>query len=122
MYDDGVVKATYIPVSPHENIPHFSILIEAGGRALLFTGDLSERLKDDDFPRVAFERPLDLLVCEYAHVLAEHLTPCFERCQAKQICLNHYAGWRREEIERFTASPINGIPLRAMRDGDVIEL
>lgn len=122
VYDDGVLRATYIPVSFYEGTPHFAILIEAAGKALLFTGDLSSELKDGDFPTVAFERPLDLIVCEYAHVLAQHLTPCIEKCRARQICFNHYAGWRREELAAFTASPVHGIPLRAARDGDVIEL
>lgn len=122
MYDDGVLKATYIPVSPNEGTPHFSILIEAEGKALLFTGDLSEGLRDDDFPRVAFERPLDLIVCEYAHVLSQHLDPCIEKCLAKHICFNHYAGWRRDELAAVCADPKYKIPLRAMRDGDEIEL
>lgn len=122
VYDDGTLRATYFPVSPHEGTPHFAILLEAEGKRLLFTGDLSEGLKDNDFPCVAFERELDLIVCEYAHVLAEHLDPCIERCLAKQICFNHYAGWRREELAAVTSDPKYKIPLRAMRDGDEIEL
>lgn len=120
-YDDGLLKATYIPVSPYEGTPHFAVLFEAEGKSFLFTGDLSEGLKDGDFPTVAFERPLDLIVCEYAHVIEEHLAPCIERCKAKQICFNHYAGWRREELSAFVSNPRYKIPLRAVRDGDVIE-
>ena len=122
VYDDGVLRATYIPVSPNEGIAHFAILIEAEGKALLFTGDMSERLKDDDFPKIAYERPLDLIVCEYAHMQSEHLDPCIERCLAKRICFNQYAGWRREELAAVTSDPKYKIPLRAMCDGDVIEL
>ena len=122
VYDDGVLKATYIPVSPHEGVPHFSILIEAEGKTLLFTGDLSERLKDDDFPKVAYEREIDLVVCEYAHIQAEHLEPCIQKSLAKQFVFNHYAAWRREEIAAFVSDPRYKIPLRAVNDGDVIEL
>ncbi|MBE6589764.1 MAG: MBL fold metallo-hydrolase [Ruminococcaceae bacterium] len=122
MYDDGVLKATYIPVSPYEGTPHFAILIEAEGKAVLFTGDLSEGLKDNDFPKVAFERHLELIVCEYAHVLAEHLDPCIEKCLAEQICFNHYAGWRRDELSAVVSDPKYKIPLRAVRDGDELVL
>lgn len=122
MYDDGMLRATYIPVSPHEGTPHFAVLIEAEGKTVLFTGDLSQGLKDNDFPSVAFERPMELIVCEYAHVLSEHLDPCIEKCLAKQIYFNHYAGWRREELAAVIANPKYHIPLYVAKDGDVIEI
>lgn len=122
VYDDGVLRATYIPVAYHEGPPHFAILIEAEGKCVLFTGDMSQNLKDDDFPRVAYERKTELIVCEYAHSLIDVLEPYIQKCNTKMFAFNHYAGYRREELAEIVNSGRYAFPVRALRDGDVIDL
>lgn len=122
VYDDGVLRATYIPVSYHEGQPHFAILIEAAGKSVLFTGDMSQNLRDDDFPRVAYERELDAIVCEYAHSLIDVLEPRMQKCRTKLFCFNHYAGYRHEELAEIVNCGRFAFPIRALRDGDVINL
>ncbi|MBQ8311404.1 MAG: MBL fold metallo-hydrolase [Clostridia bacterium] len=122
VYDDGVLRATYIPVAYNEGPPHFAILIEAEGRRVLFTGDMSQDLKDDDFPRVAYECETDLIVCEYAHTLIDRLDPCLKQCRTRMLAFNHYAGYRHEELAAIVNSGKYAFPIRALRDGDVIEL
>ena len=122
LYDDGILRATYIPVAYYEGVPHFAILIEAEGRCVLFTGDMSQNLQDDDFPRVAYERKTDLIVCEYAHSLIDILEPCMKQCRTELFCFNHYAGYRQEELSEIVTGNRFSFPIRAVRDGDVIEL
>jgi glyoxylase-like metal-dependent hydrolase (beta-lactamase superfamily II) len=122
VYDDGVLRATYIPVSYHEGQPHFAILIEAEGKSVLFTGDMSQNLQDDDFPRVAYERFLDAIVCEYAHSLIDVLEPRMQKCRTGVFCFNHYAGYRHEELAEIVNCGRFAFPIRALRDGDVIDL
>ena len=65
----------------------YAFLIEAEGKRVLFTGDL--RHPTDDFPAIAFETELDLLVCELAHFSPADCAPVFERTKAKRILHSH---------------------------------
>jgi len=122
VYHDAVLKATYIPVSPNEGLPSFAILIEAENKKILFTGDLSQWLADDDFPKIAFEEELDLIVCEFAHFTAKQLTPYMRKCRTKLFCFNHYKACRLPELEELMQSESRHFPVQAMKDGDEIML
>ena len=65
IFDDGILRVTAYPV---RHIPHsHAFRLEAEGKRVVFTGDLLRDLSD--YPRVATETPVDLVVTEAAHVL-----------------------------------------------------
>ena len=84
-YADENLRLTAIPT---QHCPHsYAFLIEAEGRRLLFTGDL--RHPTADFPQVAFETELDLIVCELAHFSPDDCVPVFDKTKAKRILHSH---------------------------------
>ena len=74
LYDDGFLKVTAFPT---KHCPHsHAYLLEAEGKTVLMTGDLKNPAID--FPAIAREKPLDLLVCECAHFPATDYLPVLE--------------------------------------------
>ena len=94
VYNDGVLKVTAIPTQHCHRA--FSYLFEAEGKAVLFTGDLSNPGRD--FPAVA--QPLDLLICESAHFPATDYLPVLEKVDVKKVCVTHYS-------DKFLASVLD---------------
>lgn len=88
IYDDGLLKVTAI-ATQHCARSH-AFLVEADGKAVLFTGDLKR--PGVDFPAAAKERPLDLIIAETAHFPATEYEPVLKECDCKRICINHYQG------------------------------
>ncbi len=84
-YEDENLRLTAIPTQHCVN--SYAFLIEAEGKRLLFTGDL--RHPTADFPQVAFETELDLLVCELAHFSPDDCIPVFDKTKAKRILHSH---------------------------------
>lgn len=85
LFDDGVIKVTAF--ATQHCLKSYAYLVEAEGKAVLFTGDL--RNPGVDFPAV--EKPLDLLVCESAHFPATDYLSVLEKLDAKQVCVTHYS-------------------------------
>lgn len=65
----------------------FAFLVEAEGKKLLYTGDLCRPTVD--FPQIAFETALDLIVCELAHFSPNDSIPIFDKTKAKRIIHTH---------------------------------
>lgn len=85
VFDDGVLKVTAIPT---QHCPHsFAYLLEAEGKAVLYTGDLKHPTVD--FPMV--DKPLDLFIGESAHFAATEYLPLWEKMDVKKICITHYS-------------------------------
>ena len=84
-YEDENLRLTAIPTQHCVN--SYAFLIEAEGKRLLFTGDL--RHPTADFPQVAFETELDLIVCELAHFSPDDCIPVFDKTKAKRILHSH---------------------------------
>ena len=84
-YEDEHLRLTAIPTQHCAN--SYAFLIEAQGKRILFTGDL--RHPAVDFPQVAFETELDLLVCELAHFSPDDCVQAFDRTKAKRILHSH---------------------------------
>lgn len=76
----------------------YAFLVEAEGRRILFTNDLAH--PDEDFPAVAFETELDLLVCEAAHFLPSAAIPYFDRARVKRVLHAHVAPACHEDLAR----------------------
>ena len=117
IYDDGILKATAIPT---QHCPHsFAYLIEAEGKTVLFTGDLSNPGRD--FPAVAKEKTLDLMICESAHFSATDYLPVLAERDVKKVCVTHYSNKRVISVMEFIAALTEkGIP--ALRASDDLEL
>ena len=84
-YEDEHLKLTAVRTQHCEC--SYAFFIEAEGKKLLFTGDL--RHPTADFPQIAFETALDLLVCETAHFSPDECIPVFDKTKAKRILHTH---------------------------------
>lgn len=97
VYDDGNLKVTYIPTKHIRGgeRPSYAMLLEADGKKFLMTGDLSQGLKEGDFPKIASEEELDLVICEMAHFGTSAIKPYLETMKTKQIWFSHVAPEKR---------------------------
>ena len=84
-YEDENLRLTAIATRHCER--SFAFFIEAEGKKLLFTSDLCS--PSVDFPEIAFETGLDLLVCETAHFSPDECIPVFDKTKAKRIIHTH---------------------------------
>lgn len=89
VYDDGEIKVTAYRTKHAEY--SYAYLIEAEGKRVLFSGDLSYNGPSDDFPTSVLDQPLDLAVCEAAHFDATEYLPIFEAKKPTKLCFNHYS-------------------------------
>ena len=122
VYDDGILRATYIPTKHCLPDESYAILIEAEGKKVLFSGDLSHNLEENDVPSILHEAELDLFVCELVHFKPQHLTPYLDACRAKDVRFNHFSP--KERIEEMTQiAKEKGYPFSVsfLCDGDVVE-
>ena len=89
VYDDGVIKVTAFATK--HIAASYAYLVEAEGKRVLFSGDLSAH-PQVDFPREVFEQPVDLAICESAHFEATEYLPIFQGNEnLKRLCFNHYS-------------------------------
>ena len=122
IFDDGVMKVTAIPTA-HMKDSH-AFLLEADGKSVLITGDIRADLAD--FPKVAFERELDLLVTEAAHPMLDS-DACFStlsRCNTKKLIITHICDWRNtpDMIAALAKKLESHTHLTAANDGDSFEI
>lgn len=101
IYDDGFVKVTAIATEHCKNAHSF--LIEAEGKKLLFTGDL--RHPTVDFPKVAFEEELDLIVVESAHFTPAATEEVLANAKVKRVLHNHVSPHWNEELAHMAKNP-----------------
>lgn len=120
VYDDGILRLTPTPTQhlAHANRPAFGYTVEAEGRRVHFSGDLSQWLAREDFPAPALNEELDLLVCEMAHFTVDQALPYLQRCRAKEVLFNHV--FPLDKLDAINA--LNGTlpyPIRTLADNDV---
>lgn len=91
VYDDGIIKVSYHPTSHLTPVgrPSYGILVEAEGKKVYFSGDLSQFLEAEDFPVEIISEPIDLFVCEFAHFRISHLEPYLPKIKARAVAFNH---------------------------------
>ena len=122
IYKDENIKITYIPTKHCEPAQSYAILVEAEGKRILFSGDLSSGLKKEDLPKIAMEIPTDLIVCEMAHFGPEHIQPYMKQLQTAHLCFNHvYPLGKFEAINTLSESGEYNYRISAASDGDSIE-
>lgn len=89
IFEDENVKVTFYQTAHLANNESFSILIEAEGKKLVFTGDMSNHMVADDFPVYALENPTDFILCELAHQELSEMEPYIARVNTKYFYFNH---------------------------------
>ena len=87
IFDDGILKVTAIRTK-HCNVS-YAYIFEAEGKNVLFTGDLCYH-PEQDFPQIAKEIPLELVICEAAHFDPQGYEPIFKECDIKSVIVTHY--------------------------------
>ncbi len=123
VWQDENIRVTPLPTRhlEHEGRPAYSLLIEAEGRKVFFSGDLSFSLAKEDFPAYTLENEVDLMILEMAHFNVEHAAPYLEKCRAKQLLVNHVS-----PVSKMPGiNALNGkygYPIRTVDDGEEIEL
>ncbi len=121
IYSDENITVTAFPTKhiAYQNRPSYAFLLEAEGRRVLFTGDMSVRLEGDDFPAAAWEAENDLIVCEMAHFTAEQALPYLKKCRTAQLAFVHV--YPLEKYEQIARLPLSCSVL-CPADGDEILL
>jgi ribonuclease BN (tRNA processing enzyme) len=126
IFSDENIKVTAI-LNAHmkkQGRPSYSFMIEAEGKRLVFSGDLSQELSEGDFPVVAKEELTDLLVLEYAHFDIEDMLPHLEECKLKRLCFYHISR-PHEKLPLINALSDSGrfsFTVNAVSDGDEIDI
>ena len=119
VYDTPELKVTYLPTKHLPTRPAYSILLEAEGKRVLITGDMSNHLERKDFPSIVAEEHLDLVISEMAHFGVEHLTPYLETCLADRMVITHVFPMHKfAEIEALAGK--YPFPIDIAHDGDEI--
>ncbi len=120
IFDDGNLCITAFKTKHTER--SYAFLVEAEGKRVLFSGDLSHRGPADDFPMSVFDDVLDLAICEVAHFEATEYLPLFNgQKNLKMLCFNHYS--ERLIYSLFEAkNKLSPLPVIRAHDGMEIEL
>lgn len=122
-YEDENIRVTPIPTQhlAGQGRPAYSYLVEAEGKKILFSGDLSQKLRGKDFPAYVLENEVDLMVCEMAHFGVADVQPYLEQCKARELLFNHV--YPLDKLDEINA--LNGryaYPIRTVNDGDEVML
>lgn len=123
VYENENIRVTPMPTQhlARAGRPACSYLVEAEGKKVLFSGDLSHGLKAKDFPACALENGIDLLILEMAHFGVDDVRPYLEKCRAKRVMFNHV--FPLDKLEKINAlDGAFGYPIAAVNDGDEIVL
>jgi metal-dependent hydrolase (beta-lactamase superfamily II) len=122
-FEDDNIKLSYIPTKHiNENNLSAAMDIEIEGKHILFTGDMSRKLAKDDFPKVAFEREYDLIVCELAHFGIPEVIPYLDRVKTKRFAFTHASERKFGDIADLAASGKYQFEILHPKDGDVLEI
>ena len=100
VYEDENIKVQYFPTQHMAPRPSYSILVTEGDKRVLFSGDFSNGLRQQDVPAILAQEPLDAFVCEMAHFGVKELAPYLKTCKAKRLYVTHVYPLRKyEDIE-----------------------
>ncbi len=120
-YDDGVLSVEAIPNDHLNHIKRnsYAFKIEAEGRKILFTGDLTADMHD--FPQIAFEERFDLIVTECAHAQPETLGGKLSEVKTTMAVINHIYP---PEKEKYLGALDGKFGYRILigKDNDAVEL
>ena len=118
VYDDGVLRATYIPTRHCEPHPSYSILIEAEGKRMLYTGDLASDFHD--YPSILLEEHFDAVLCELVHFNVSKNLDAIAKTKTKIIIFTHLSPYN---IPRLRAAEDRlPFPVDIAEDGNCYEI
>ena len=123
LYDDGSIRITPLPNRHlhYAGRPSYSYLVEAEGKRVVFTGDMSQGLRQGDFPACALEDGVDLVISEMAHFGISDVEPYLKRCRAARVLFNHV--FPLDKLPLIDALDGRfGYPIGTVADGDEITL
>lgn len=104
--------------------PSYSFLVEADGKKVVFTGDISQWLEDEDYPQAALSQETDMVICEFAHFTPEQIGEYMKKTRTKQFWFNHVG--LSKKFDRFEAMKELGTgvpyPVLVACDGDEVAL
>ena len=123
-YQDENIKVTFLPTKHLKwmNRPAYSIIVETKDKRLVFSGDLSGGLKENDFPSIVMEKETDLFVLELAHFDFKDTVPYLKKCKTKRVCFNH-VGLPHSKFDDIKEGAKDfAFPISAVFDGDEIEI
>lgn len=122
IFNDGTLKITAFKTRHY--LDSHSLLIEAEGKKILFTGDLRHDLID--FPHAALEGGVDLIVMEGAHAKL-HTAPILsilKELKTKRMLINHiYHGMNSpEQLAEVKSALSASYPIEDTYDGFATEV
>ena len=124
VYEDENIRLTPFKTGhlKYRGRPSYGFVLECEGKRVVFSGDLSYLLQEEDFPEAATEQESDVFICELAHFDFEALRPHIEKCRTKALYFNHIKH-PSERIPLLLSENGNfPFPIYAPSDGDFIEL
>ncbi len=102
VFEDENIKVEYIPNKHITYTPSYSILITEGDKRVLFGGDFSGRLREDDIPKLLFSEGVDAFICEMAHFGVDNIKPYLERAKTTRLLFTHvYPLSKYDDIEKI---------------------
>ncbi len=121
LYDDGTIKVTVVPTLhlSNQNRPSFAYIVEAEGKKIMFTGDLSPSL--EDFPKILYQEHFDYLVTECAHFPAESLEEVIKNVNCDTVAVTHIFPVDKYDKMKEMNSRLN-MEIVVPNDGDCIVL
>ena len=101
IFDDGTVRVSAIPVNHPcgEGKKSYAFLIEAEGKKIVFTGDMSPTL--EDFPKIAKDGFVDAVISEAAHSKLETFVDCIKEVNTNLFIVSHI--FPESKIEKLEA-------------------
>lgn len=128
-YDDGRLKVKAIPTEHltwavrQGTLPSYAFHLEAEGKKVLHTGDLTGDFSD--FPAEAQTEHYDLCLCEATHYSPEKATPILKQAKLSRLLFVHvFDKWDGPEGQARLLEYCNGLsyPVSVANDGDLIEI
>ena len=125
-YEDENIRIWAAPTAHLKGVgrPSYSFLVEAEGKKIVFTGDISQWLEAADYPVVAMEQDNDVVICEFAHFTPEQIEGYMKKTRTSQFWFNHVG--LSKKFDRFeaiqTLAQSVPYPVLAAKDGDEIGL
>ena len=126
VFDDGTLKLVPIRThhtsnNPASGINSFAYYIEAEGKRLLFTNDLSMYHEANDFPKIVNEGHFDLVVSECGHITVENLVDSVKDADIGILAVTHVG--IREHYEKLEEIKNQfAFEMIIAKDNDYIEL
>lgn len=117
IFDDGTLKVTAYRTQHCKYA--YSFLLEAEGKRVLFTGDMT-RNPEVDFPYAALEGGLDAAICELGHFPAYKYAEIFKDKVPKKIFINHISTKFIDTAYAFQRE--SELPIRLAHDGREAEI